>query len=317
VYTEHYWIAATLVVIGMLLLELKTALEDLAKRTPPTEILTFTKFLLLSVVILPVLPNSEFTAFNINPFKTWLVVVAISGLSYMSYILHRVLATRGTQGSTLALAMVGGGYSSTVATIALANRSKDQKLPHLFSGATLAASGVMYFRLAVLLSIFSTALRTRLALPLCVLGTIATVSGILWTRRSDKNANHAHGRHEPKNPLEMSAALLFAALFLTMQVLTGFVLTHLGDIGLYFLSFITGVTDVDPFVMGLTQSAGISTPATVAAIAVLIAAASNNVIKGVYALMFSERATGRMSFIFLSLLAAIGLVPVIFLLRNG
>ncbi|MGH9453824.1 MAG: MgtC/SapB family protein [Terriglobia bacterium] len=90
VYDGHFWIATTLGVACVLLLELKTALESLTQRFPPEEILTFTKFLLLTAVILPVLPNKDFTAFNLNPFKTWLVVVAVSAISYISYILQKV-----------------------------------------------------------------------------------------------------------------------------------------------------------------------------------------------------------------------------------
>ena len=135
VYKEYYWLATTLVVIGMLLLGLKTALEGLAKRIPPNEILTFTKFLLLTVVILPVLPNTPLTVFNINPFKTWLVVVAISGLSYGSYILQRIFRFPGAERSILTLAVVGGAYSSTVATYALARKSKEAKCrPIVFRG---------------------------------------------------------------------------------------------------------------------------------------------------------------------------------------
>ena len=80
----HLWIATALGVASLLLLELKTALEKLAERIAPNEIFTFGKFLFLSGVILPILPNQEFGPFHINPFKTWLVVVAISTVSYAS-----------------------------------------------------------------------------------------------------------------------------------------------------------------------------------------------------------------------------------------
>ena len=67
VYREQFWIATTLTVASMLLLELKSALEGLTQRIAQEEILTFTKFLLLTAVILPVLPNREFGPFAINP----------------------------------------------------------------------------------------------------------------------------------------------------------------------------------------------------------------------------------------------------------
>ena len=90
VYRGFFWIATTLVVISMFLLELKGVLEGLSKRVPPEEILTFTKFLLLTAVILPVLPRQDFGPFHINPFKTWMVVVAVSTVSYGSYVLQRL-----------------------------------------------------------------------------------------------------------------------------------------------------------------------------------------------------------------------------------
>ncbi len=87
---DHLWIATTLSVASLLFLELKTVLEKLASRAAPEEILTFAKFLLLSAVILPALPNQQFGRFHINPFKTWLVVVAVSTISYGSYVLQKV-----------------------------------------------------------------------------------------------------------------------------------------------------------------------------------------------------------------------------------
>ena len=111
VYYGHFWIATTLSVASLLLLDLKAALEKLAVRIAPQEILTFAKFLLLTGVILPVLPNQEFGRFHINPFKTWLVVVAVSAISYGSYVLQKLTKERG--GVVLA-ALLGGAYSSTV-----------------------------------------------------------------------------------------------------------------------------------------------------------------------------------------------------------
>ena len=111
VYNGFYWIAVTVVVLSMLLLELKTALEGLSERIPSEEVITFTKFLLLTVVILPAVPNQEFTRFHLNPFKTWLIVTAVSGISYGSYVLQRVTKKKG---GIVFAALLGGAYSSTV-----------------------------------------------------------------------------------------------------------------------------------------------------------------------------------------------------------
>jgi uncharacterized membrane protein (DUF4010 family) len=310
IFYDHLWIATTLGVASLLLLDLKKALENLAARIAPAEILTFAKFLVLSGVILPVLPNREFGPFHINPFKTWLVVVAISAISYGSYVLQKV--TRGQGGIVLA-ALLGGAYSSTVTTVVMARQGKTEKHPHLFSGGILMASGVMYLRLAVLLALFNRQLMLLLDVPFVVLAGAACLAGWLWTRRADKEAGEVQQKEAPHNPLELKTAFLFAVLFLAMLVITQLAVQYLGRAGVDTLAAIMGVTDVDPFIMGLTQAAGAMTAVKVAAGAILIAASSNNLVKGVYAYSLADRATGRQSLIFLAALAAGGLVPLLWL----
>jgi uncharacterized membrane protein (DUF4010 family) len=112
----------------------------------------------------------------------------------------------------------------------------------------------------------------------------------------------------------LRAALLFAALFLVMLIATNWAAGHLGHAGVYTLAAVVGAANVDPFIMGMTQSAGDVTSLRVAAVAILIATASNNILKGVYAYMLSDRRTGIMSFSLLSGLAVVGLVPLVWLL---
>jgi uncharacterized membrane protein (DUF4010 family) len=310
VYYEHFWIATTLSVASLLLLELKVGLEKLASRTAPDEILTFAKFLLLTAVILPVLPNHEYGPFHLNPFKTWLVVVAVSAISYGSYVLQKVTKERG--GLVLA-ALLGGAYSSTVTTIVISRRAAREERPHLFSGGILIASGVMYLRLVALLGLFNRQLMARLALPFLMLAGLAVAGGWLWSRRPDTNATSIKREFEPQNPLELRAALFFALLFLAMLVATQFAVTYLGKAGVDALAAVMGVTDVDPFILGMTQTAGTLTPLQVAAVAVVIAAASNNLIKGIYAYAIASRKTGIQSFSLLVGLAVLGVVPLLWL----
>jgi uncharacterized membrane protein (DUF4010 family) len=310
VYYDHFWIATALSVASLLLLELKTALEALANRTAPREILTFAKFLLLTAVILPALPNQEFGRFHINPFKTWLVVVAVSTISYGSYVLQKVTRERG---GVVLTAILGGAYSSTVTTVAMSRRAAREHRPHLFAGGILIASGVMYLRLVVLLTLFNRQLGAMLAPPFLVLAAVAIVAGWLWSRRPDADTSEFRRQYEPGNPLELVAAFLFALFFLGMLVATQLAVTYLGRAGVSILAALMGVTDVDPFIMGMTQAAGKLTPLPVAATAVLIAAASNNLIKGIYSYSLADRKTGIQSLSLLVALAAAGVVPLLWL----
>ena len=310
VFYDHLWIATALSVASLLLLELKTVLEKLASKAPPEEVLTFAKFLLLSAVILPALPNQQFGRFHINPFKTWLVVVAVSTISYGSYILQKV--TKESGGVVLA-AFLGGAYSSTVTTVAMSRRAAREHRPHLFAGGILIASGMMYLRLAALLTLFNRQLGRMLA-PYClVLAGLAIAVGWFWSRRPDADTSEIKREFEPGNPLELTAAFVFGLLFLVMLVATQLAVTYLGRAGVNILAAIMGVTDVDPFIMGMTQAAGTLTPLKVAATAVLIAASSNNLVKGIYSYSLADRKTGMQSLPLLAGLAAAGLMPLLWL----
>jgi uncharacterized membrane protein (DUF4010 family) len=306
----HLWIATALGVASLLLLDLKAALEKLAGRIAPNEILTFAKFLFLTGVILPILPNQEYPPFHINPFKTWLVVVAISTISYLSYVLQKV--TKGQGGIVLA-ALLGGAYSSTVTTVVMARRAAREQRPHLFAGGILIASGVMYLRLVILLALFNRQLMLLLYIPFLVLAGLAVGFGWLWTRRADKTAQDIQREADPKNPLELMTAFLFAGLFLAMLVATQLAVTYLGRTGVNTLAVLMGVSDVDPFIMGMTQAAPALTAFKIAAAAIAIAAASNNVVKGIYSFSLAGRKTGIQSLAMLLVLAALGLVPLFWL----
>jgi uncharacterized membrane protein (DUF4010 family) len=307
---NHLWMATALGVASLLLLDLKTALEKLAVRIAPNEILTFAKFLFLSGVILPILPNQEFSQFHINPFKTWLVVVAISTVSYASYVLQKM--TKGQGGIVLA-ALLGGAYSSTVTTVVMSRRAKRELRPHLFAGGILIACGVMYLRLVILLALFNRQLMALVYIPFLAMAGLAIGVGWLWTRIADKNKQDVQREAEPRNPLDLVTALVFAGLFLVMLVATQLAVTYLGRTGVNTLAAIMGVSDVDPFIMGLTQAAGTLTPFKEAAAAVAIAASSNNIVKGIYAFSLADRKTGVQALAMLLTLAAMGLIPLFWL----
>ncbi|PWU03302.1 MAG: MgtC/SapB transporter [Terriglobia bacterium] len=312
VHRDQPWIATTVAVASMLLLELKAVLEGLTRRIASEEILTFTKFLLLTAVILPVLPNMDYGPFQINPFKAWLVVVAVSGISYGSYVIQKLTKPRG---GILLSALLGGAYSSTVTTVVLAKRSAAEHKPHLFAGATLVASGMMYLRLAVLVTIFNRNLIVRLGPVFLGLAAAGLLVGWLWTRIPDADRAEAKRQYEPNNPLEFRAAFFFAGLFVALLIATHLVVMYLGTAGVYSLAAVLGFTDVDPFIMGMTQSAGAGTPLTVAAVAILIAAASNNLLKGIYAFWWGDRGSGIQGLCLLAGLAAAGLAPILWLMH--
>jgi uncharacterized membrane protein (DUF4010 family) len=309
---DQWWIATTIAVLSMLLLELKEFLENLTTKIPAVEILTFTKFLLLTFVILPIVPNKDYGPFAVNPFKSWLIVVAISGVSYGSYLLEKL--SKGKGGIRLS-ALLGGLYSSTLTTVVMAKEAKTAGAPHTYAGGIVIASGVMYFRFLALIGIFNRELMDRLLVPFLILGAIGIAGGWMWSSLSDVREAETKAESSTKNPLELSAAFLLGLVFLVVLVATNFALIHLGSGGIYGMAVISGLAPVDPFIMGLTQTAGKMTTMGLAVTGVIIAAASNNLAKAIIAFGFADPKTGRQSLILMLGLTALGLLPLLWIAR--
>jgi uncharacterized membrane protein (DUF4010 family) len=297
----QFWIATTIAVTSMLLLELKTALEGLSRRLPGEDILAFAKFLFLTAVILPIVPNRTFGSFGFNPFKAWLIVVAASGISYGSYLLQKASGRR--EGVFLS-AVLGGAYSSTVTTVMLAKRAREAHSPRLYAGSMLIASGMMYVRILILVALFNRGVAANLFWPFLVAALAGLAFGWYWTRVPIPSNKSGRENPRTKNPLELSAAFFFAAMFLALLAASHYVAARFGRGGIYSLAAITGAVDVDPFVLGMTQS---GQPSILAARAITLAASSNNLMKGFYALGFGDRRTGTQALVLLAAMTLVGL----------
>jgi uncharacterized membrane protein (DUF4010 family) len=294
------WIALAVGVVAVILLHEKRELEGLSARVPPEELRTLLRFLLLTAVILPAVPDHPFSAFEINPFKIWLVVVAVSAVSYASYLLQ----LRWGDGALFVSGVLGGAYSSTVTTVVLARQSTSGARAEVaWAGAIVAATGVMYLRLWILIRIFAPELAGRLTALFVGLGLAGLAFGFFLTRIGGSQSPAGDG--EPaarRNPLEIRSAFTFAGIFLAVLIATRLAAERFGGAGVLVLGAVMGAADVDPFILGLTQQVGATLTLDTAALAVVIAAAANNLMKGVYAVVFGAPRTGR-----IALMSLIGL----------
>ncbi len=167
----------------------------------------------------------------------------------------------------------------------------------------------MYLRLWILVMLFASHLAERLTVLFWAAGLSAIALGICLDRcrRTEYPAHEAADEERARsgNPLELTAAFTFAGIFLVILIATRLVAQRFGNTGVLMLAAIMGTTDVDPFILGLTQSAGQSVSIATAAAAVVIAAASNNVMKGIYAIIFGDRKAGKLALALLALWGAV------------
>jgi len=281
------WVAFGLAVAAVLLLQARDRLHALAQTLPGPEIITLGQFLILTGIVLPLLPNEPVTSLTpITPFQVWLAVVVVSSLSYGSYLLQRLLSARR---SLFVTSMLGGLYSSTATTVVLAKRLHDDtRDPRQYQSGIVLATALMYLRLLIVVAIFNWRIARELAMPLtllCVLG-LGLAASCLRIGGRDTTGGPVEPP-PPSNPLELPAAAIFAVLFVVTSMASAWVIEAFGNVGVYWLAGIVGVADIDPFVLSLAQGgvAGMSVGA--AALAILIAASSNNLLKATYAVAFA------------------------------
>ena len=297
------WIVVSASIIAVLLLQGRDTLHRLVRRVAPEEAFTLGKFLILVGIILPLLPNHAVVSWtSITPVQVWLALVAISGLSYISYLLQRYLPST----HPLLPAVLGGVYSSTVTTVALARQQKGSAEPRPeLSAGIITATTIMYLRIGIVIALFDLRL-AALLLP-ALLGLFLSGAAFAtweWRRRT---AVVAATTVPAINPLQLVTAVTFAAMFVLVTVASSWVRTSLGERGVLVVAVVAGAADVDPFVLSLAQGgvAGMS-PQSLAA-AILIAASSNNALKAFYAALFGGLRACRRPATNLLILGLIGL----------
>jgi uncharacterized membrane protein (DUF4010 family) len=300
------WVAVALAVAAVLLLGTRERLHRLIHVVPRDELLTVGEFLILVGIILPLVPHERVSSLTpLTPYGVWLAVVTVCTLSYLSYLLQRYAPIKN---AALLPAVLGGAYSSTATTVVLAKRLREAKqAPADISAGIVAATAIMYVRIGVVVALFDMHIALTLAPALVVLAAIGAALAIYEWRRPRARSAKTNLVVLPKNPLQIPAALIFAALIVVISVISAWVRGAFGESGILVLSAVVGATDIDPFVLNIAQGGigGMSVASLCAA--VLIAAASNNVAKAAYAIGFGGMA-GRRPAVMLLALALLGLL---------
>ncbi len=300
------WLSVLISVTVILLVEAKQELRAFSGKFDNREIVTLVKFLIISGVILPLLPDRVIWDFiPVSPFKFWLAVVAVSGLSYGSYILKKFFFPKN---SLILTSVLGGLYSSTATTIVLSKQAPRSGNLRSYAAGIIWATVMMFVRLEILAYIFNPEVARHLLPVILVLIITGTAAGwILWKKGQTGSAANETLQYENKNPLEFKTALIFALLFVIFTALTRFFISHYGTAGLEILAAVTGLTDIDPFILAIFTghyTAGLELLVR----ATVIAFSANNLMKMIYVYIFGGKQLGKLVTVPFLLLIAIALL---------
>lgn len=269
---------ASLVVGGVMvvLLHFKDPMHRTAKAIGQRDMHAIMQFVLISMIILPVLPNQGFGPYEVwNPFKIWLMVVFIVGISLCGYVIYKIF---GTKAGALLGGVIGGLVSSTATTVSFARRcASEAALAPLGTLVVMIAACISLVRVIIEIAVVASGVFKDIAMPVALLlvwwGVIAAVLYFL-SRKSEAKMS------EQKNPAELKSAIFFAGLYALVLLAVAEAKNHFGEAGLYVISVISGLTDMDAITLSTAQMAasqGIET--RMAWHAIVIAAMANMLFK--------------------------------------
>ncbi|MEQ1532723.1 MAG: MgtC/SapB family protein [Sideroxydans sp.] len=246
VWIGYSKLAVMLAIATTTLLHLKPELQGLTQRLTRRDLVSILQFSVLSLVILPILPNQNFGPYDaFNPYQAWMMVVLISGMSLAGYVALRWTGQR--YGAPL-LGFLGGLVSSTATTLLYAKHSKlNAGMLQLSAVVILIASQVVLVRLIVVSAFIAPSLLQQLA-PALGLGLLC---GLIATLYNWKKLNSAGNLPLPEtsNPTEIHAALGFGILFVAVMLCASWLTDVAGSSGLYGIAIVSGLTDVDPIAL--------------------------------------------------------------------
>lgn len=273
----HQVPAMAVTVIAVLLLGHKPGLHRWLTKVTPQDFFAGLKLLVISVVLLPLLPDKGYGPWEaLNPYWTWWMVVLISGLSFLGYV---VIQIAGERMGMIVTAIAGGLASSTAVTFSLARFARE-KTSLLFSAGVLVASSIMFFRVMIEVFVVHAALMHRLWLPLVIM-LLGLMASLLWIwRKPAKDARDQEQKIELKNPLQLGMALQFGVLLAVILLLSEAMKEWFGNQGVYVLSVVSGLMDVDAITLSLSRSAHSDLAAEVAIMGIVLACAANTIFKG-------------------------------------
>ncbi|MBK9098434.1 MAG: MgtC/SapB family protein [bacterium] len=270
------WIPMAIGIFTTLLLSEKAKLEQYIEKLDKAEFLAVIKFLIVTIIILPALPDKDYTKYNLNPYRIWQLVILISSIGFVGYFLMKKF---GDKVGIWLSGILGGIVSSTAVSIAMGNFAKNNNVTSERAlQATILASSVMYLRILVIIFLINPAIGVLIWWKLIILFAAGILFAVLIKDKTQSSS--AASISTIQNPFEVKPALIFASLFVLLSIITIWVKQYLGETGVLGLSAIVGVTDIDPFILSLITKQTMIDRIVIASI--LISMMSNTIVKGIY-----------------------------------
>jgi uncharacterized membrane protein (DUF4010 family) len=298
-------LAVTATVIMTLLLSYKPVIHRWVGALNVQELHAGIQLLLISVVLLPILPDQGYGPWQaLNPYQLWWMVVLIATISFVGYFAIRIA---GAKRGTVFLGLFGGLASSTMLTLHFSRLSRSHPaLPApLMAMGILLACGTMYPRLLLVVTLVKPALFMPLLWPIVVMASLTYLPTLIYSRRARSLQQQETGL---SNPLDLKSAIGFGLLLAAVMLLVKYLQESFGDLGVLSLAAASGFADVDAITLSLARMTPTDLTPPFAVFGIVIAAASNSLAKTGIAAIVGGRQIGIYVGVPLLLGAAAGLM---------
>lgn len=269
-------LASTSAVVMTLILGYKPILHRWVGALEKKELRAGLKLLLLTVVLLPILPNEGYGPWQtLNPYIIGWMIVLIALISFVGYFAIKI---GGAKRGVVFTGVFGGLSASTAVTLRFSQLArKDPNMRSMLSIGVLLACGTMLPRMMLVAGVFNLNLVNQLWLPATVMALLVYLPAILyWRTQTGKNIDTTSVL---TNPLDLKVALAFGGILVLIMLLSAFLKQTYGDAGILSLAAASGIFDVDAITLSLARMSQDSLALNVTVTALVIAAASNNLVK--------------------------------------
>ena len=269
-------LAAAAAVITAVVLDNKRELHQALQKLQEYELDAALRLLLISIVMLPLLPNQSYGPWNaLNPYEIWWMVVLIASISFVGYFAIKI---GGAKRGILFTSVFAGLSSSTALTLQFSHLSREQaSISPLLASGILLSCGTMFPRLLIVLSVINPQL-VKLLWPIVMAMMVALYIPAWWIwRRSE--VEQIEQSNKQTNPLALQSALFFGLVLAVIMLLAHALSDWFGNAGVLILSALSGITDVDAISLTLGRQSTQTLSVTTAALGILIAASVNTIVK--------------------------------------
>jgi len=281
--------AAATAVVAALLLGYKPELHRWVRAIEAEELRSALKLLLISVVVLPILPDRGFGPYQaLNPYDIWWMVVLISAISFAGYLAIKII---GVSKGALVTGLLAGLASSTALTLHFSRLARRRpELTPMLAPAILLACGTMFPRMLLVASLVAPGMFRPLILPAGTMAMAILTVALVMHRRGRPRQTEAVA--PLSNPLQLGSALSFGLLLGVIMLMARWLEAEFEGAGVLVLAAVSGLSDVDAVTLTLSRMSGTEITITLAGFAVVLASAANSLAKGIMALAIGGRGLG-------------------------